>query len=286
MSLRYKRKDMMKPFFLFYILFFSVSLINAQNKQDSLFIFFKTDQYVINGKNEEILKSLNKTIEKVRIIGYTDTIGSLEYNDQLSIKRAYSSYYFLLNHGFKTDQIIQVQGKGEEALKLSRSLDSSRRTVIYYINPETKHPEKLKKSIQKETDNKLEEKINSTAIGENLVINNINFYPGSHQHLPQSEADMQALMKVMKNNPNLKIEIQGHICCERMGLDGYDKLTGDRFLSVNRAKHIYDYLIINGIASDRLNYKGLGSSHKLYPMERSEMEKTANRRVEIKIISK
>ena len=46
---------------------------------------------------------------------------------------------------------------------------------------------------------------------------------------------------------NLKIEIQGHICCQYDGKDGADLSTGIENSSVARAKNVYDYLIENGI---------------------------------------
>jgi outer membrane protein OmpA-like peptidoglycan-associated protein len=57
---------------------------------------------------------------------------------------------------------------------------------------------------------------------------------------------------------------------------------------VTRAKMVYDYLLANGISPDRvLGYKGFGSSHPVYPIpEKSEEERIANRRVEIRIVEK
>lgn len=276
----------MKPVFFSFILVFITLFTNAQSRQDSLSIYFETDRYQITEENKALLKSLSQQIDEIKILGYTDTVGTSLYNRALSNKRAYSTYFYLLNNGFEIPQIKEVRGQGEEPFYKSNSLDSSRKTVIYYQSKAIPNLVEPKKTEQTESGKRLEEQINTTAVGKNLIIKNINFYPGSHQHLPQSEADMKALLEIMKTNSNLKIQIQGHICCEEMGLDGYDKLTGDQYLSVNRAKHIYDYLINNGISEGRLSYKGLGSSMKLYPFERSEMEKIANRRVEIKILSK
>jgi outer membrane protein OmpA-like peptidoglycan-associated protein len=99
---------------------------------------------------------------------------------------------------------------------------------------------------------------------------------------------MLELLDVMEKNPNLEISIEGHICC-RAGweLDGMDEDLGTNNLSEMRAKTVYDYLIKNGIAAIRLSYKGFGPLYPLYAYpEKTEEEKTANRRVEIKIIKK
>ena len=86
----------------------------------------------------------------------------------------------------------------------------------------------------------------------------------------------------MKENPKLKIEVQGHICCVYNG-DGDDLDTGERNLSVARAKAICDFLIKNGIDASRLSYRGFGSSKRLPNISIFDSK---NRRVEILILDK
>jgi outer membrane protein OmpA-like peptidoglycan-associated protein len=69
------------------------------------------------------------------------------------------------------------------------------------------------------------------------------------------------------------------------GLDGRDADNGSADLSVQRAKFVYDFLVDKGIKKSRMSYKGFGASNKLYPLERTERERTLNRRVEIRVIS-
>jgi outer membrane protein OmpA-like peptidoglycan-associated protein len=84
---------------------------------------------------------------------------------------------------------------------------------------------------------------------------------------------VEELLLVMMNNENLKIEIHGHICCFTVDTEN---------LSFKRAQAVYDYLVKNGIAIDRLSFKGFGSTMPIYPLpEKSEEERVANRRVEI-----
>ena len=98
---------------------------------------------------------------------------------------------------------------------------------------------------------------------------------------------MMELIDVMENNPNLEIAIEGHICCWHNNGDGLDLDLGTYNLSEMRAKTVYDLLIKNGIDARRLTYKGFGHSRVLfsYP-EKTEEERIANRRVEIRIIKK
>jgi outer membrane protein OmpA-like peptidoglycan-associated protein len=54
-------------------------------------------------------------------------------------------------------------------------------------------------------------------------------------------------------------------------------------LSKKRAKSVLDYLIEAGISSDRLSSVGFGFTKPVYDQPKNEMEKEANRRVEILI---
>jgi outer membrane protein OmpA-like peptidoglycan-associated protein len=56
-------------------------------------------------------------------------------------------------------------------------------------------------------------------------------------------------------------------------------------LSVARAKTVYNYLITNEIAADRLEYKGYGNQQSLYTKPITDEEHKANRRVEIRILN-
>jgi outer membrane protein OmpA-like peptidoglycan-associated protein len=120
----------------------------------------------------------------------------------------------------------------------------------------------------------------------NIVLNNLNFEGGRHVLLPSSQPTLQAIVEVMKNNPGLEVEIRGHICCSAVNEDGLDIDTGERVLSRNRAREIYQYLINNGITANRLSYRGMGGSQKIIAEESSEEDRTTNRRVEFIIIKR
>lgn len=49
---------------------------------------------------------------KIKIIGYTDNIGSKKYNDRLAYKRALAIKNYLVNHGINSSRIVIV-GKGK-----------------------------------------------------------------------------------------------------------------------------------------------------------------------------
>jgi outer membrane protein OmpA-like peptidoglycan-associated protein len=52
---------------------------------------------------------------EITVIGHTDTVGTMEANDELSIKRAYAVRDFLIDEGIKAAR-IDISGRGEREL--------------------------------------------------------------------------------------------------------------------------------------------------------------------------
>lgn len=70
---------------------------------------------------------------------------------------------------------------------------------------------------------------------------------------PESTESLDALVELLKDNPNITIEMASHT--DRMGSEEYNI-----DLSQRRAKSVIDYLIEHGISADRLQYQGYGKS--------------------------
>jgi len=85
----------------------------------------------------------------------------------------------------------------------------------------------------------------------------------------------------MEKNPTVMIEVGGHV-------NGPGERNFKRYkeLSYNRADAVKSYLIKNGIVESRVDFKGYGNSQMLYSRPKSPYQESANRRVEIKILSK
>ena len=220
----------------------------------------------------------------IQLNGHCDAIGSDEYNNKLSKQRVAAIKKYFLNNGVAPANIGDEIGRGkkeplnensnEEERQLNRRVEISFLPVII-TNP----PEKIS----------LKEKIGDTATtaGTNIVLRNINFFGGMHQFLSESTPMLEELLDAMQTYPKLVIRIEGHICCEQFAGDGLDAETGVNNLSEARAKAVIDYLINNNIAAKRVSYKGFGHTAPIYAWpEKTEEERSENRRVEIKIISK
>ncbi len=256
------------------------------SRTDTLKVYYTINQYNITKEHSDEIKSFfnlikDKVIEDIQIQSYTDFLASTTYNLILSQKRALSIKNYIIDLGYGR-QISNTLAYGELPPELENELNGiqeNRKSLII-----CKLRDNIKNKIS-ET-NVLGKQLNDAKIGENIVLKNFNFLPGRHYLTAKSQPELEKLLNTLAENPKLKIEIQGHICCEYNDKDGYDQDTYTNNLSINRAKYIYDFLIKNNIKSDRLSYKGFGSGKPLIYPEITEDDQNQNRRVEIVIIEK
>jgi len=274
-----------KILFTFIFLIFS---INSFSQYDTLSVYFDFNKSNISYRQKikmnSFVMSKEKDVYDIKILGYADYKGSVEYNAKLSQQRANEIYGYILNAGIKGDKIISCLGRGkiEGSKDKDRYLD--RRVDIIY---KCKCKEQTEPVTDKKIDNEIDNQIVKTHTsdlktakkGDKVVLSNLIFIGGRHELLYSSFPYLEELLRILKQNPNLKIEIQGHICCQRSG-DGIDIDTGRKDLSVARAQYIYDYLVKNGIDANRLSYKGFGANHRL---KNTDINDFRNRRVEIMV---
>ena len=74
-------------------------------------IFFDTDKYELKRKSAAELNKVVKFLAenprvRIQISGHTDNVGTTDYNQQLSLKRAISVYQYLTEHGVDSDRLI------------------------------------------------------------------------------------------------------------------------------------------------------------------------------------
>lgn len=285
---------------------FITSYVSAQSRTNSLLIHFPFNSSAIDETAATRLDSLLRAVEPgsishIRLAGHCDFIGSDRYNDSLSLERVSAVKQYLIARGIAHTQFDNESGLGKRVPLLPATTDAARavnrrvQLVFTRQDAETaKAPDPTSQAVEVPTitetvsNTGLSARIRDTATraGSILILPDLNFEPGRHFLLPGSYAILRDLYRAMKDNPQLQIEIHGHICCISGGVDGEDIDTGAPDLSVQRAKAIYQYLVSAGIAASRMQYKGFGSSQKLFPAERTPEEQSKNRRVEIKIVFK
>jgi outer membrane protein OmpA-like peptidoglycan-associated protein/tetratricopeptide (TPR) repeat protein len=109
-----------------------------------------------------------------------------------------------------------------------------------------------------------------------IVLRNVFFETASAKLDPKSNAELDNLIKIMKDNPKMVIEISGHT--DNVGSRAYNQN-----LSENRAAAVVAYLS-KQIDKSRLQYAGYGFDHPVASNDTAD-GRAENRRVEFKIIS-
>ncbi len=115
-------------------------------------------------------------------------------------------------------------------------------------------------------------------IGSTIVLRNIFFDFDKATIRPESANELERLIKLLNDNPTLKIELGSHT--DSKGSDDYNLKLSD-----NRSKSVVDYLIAKGINAGRLVAKGYGETK---PIDTNDTDdgRQNNRRTEFKILEK
>ena len=242
---------------------------------------------------------VNYKMTKIVIVGHTDQIGTSGFNYDLSIRRANTIAVFLISLKIPLNILSPLEGFGKDKL-ITPNLDEEARSynrrveiITYYekiihikrdkppsvFDPpiEIKKPPEIIRLADKIKDSSLK-------VGDHVELPNIFFYGGLPVFLQISYPYLEELVVTLQQNPKIEVEIQGHVCCTN-DVDGIDNSTGKRNLSEVRAKAVYDYLVEHGIDKKRMQHNGYGHQFPI-TLERTEAERTRNRRVELKILKK
>ena len=287
---------------LFFIIFSATAF-----SQKQFSVYFDSNKFEVtprekNNLNQWILN--NSNIKIVGISGFCDEDGSNGFNDTLA-KNRINHIYNCIKDKIKIREDFKTRSFGE-LHNLSKIKAENRKVTLFYIEAkdlpreneilgikEDAQPAPLKEIIhypeklvfdnpdgtksEFQLDAAFMKKIGEANVGEKLKIDNLNFKINTFIVVPESRGKMYELLLVLQKNPQLKIEIQGHLCC--MLIDRLD-------LSTQRAKAINNFLVGQGIDEERLTYKGFGSLDPIFPLpEKDEGQRAANRRVEIMIVA-
>lgn len=115
------------------------------------------------------------------------------------------------------------------------------------------------------------------------IVENIYYNYGEYKILPEAEKTLDKVINIMKNDPQLVIELSSHT-------DSRSSAEYNMKLSQQRAKAAVDYMISKGVSKDRVSGKGYGESRLINKcadgVECTEEEHAKNRRTEFKISRK
>ncbi len=111
--------------------------------------------------------------------------------------------------------------------------------------------------------------------GSKLALRNIFFDIGKADLKSTSEPELNRLLKFMKLNPNVKVEISGHT-------DDTGNKATKKQLSLLRATRVRDWMLQHGVAGKNMTVAGYGMDRPVASNE-SEEGRAKNRRVEVEI---
>jgi len=118
-------------------------------------------------------------------------------------------------------------------------------------------------------------------VGQSFVLENIYYDLDKYNIRTDAIIDLDKVVKVMRENPTLKVELSSHTDCRAS--HEYNET-----LSQNRAISATKYIVERGIAADRIVAKGYGervlTNRCADGVECTEEEHQANRRTEIKVL--
>ena len=218
-----------------------------QERLDSVSILFKFGSSTIENQNT-IINRLNKIqIDQnnfVKINAYTDSVGSISYNNKLASKRLFNASQIVNRSNLKYLMIDSLNlNEKRNNMTINDSLYRRVDIIVY----------KTSNNYKKNTPISLK----------------INFEGGTDVLLKSSHESLVQLKLAMDMDPSLKIKLQGHVCC-----------SPDQNLSLKRALRVKRYLINQKIDPSRIFCEGFSNTKNIVP-NNSEKNYSINRRVEV-----
>ena len=114
-------------------------------------------------------------------------------------------------------------------------------------------------------------------IGKTFRVDNIYYDLDKWDIRPDAAVELDKLVQVLNDNPNIKIELGSHT-------DARATEVYNLRLSQRRAESAINYIVSKGIDRERLSAKGYGESELIVKNARTEDEHQTNRRTEFKVV--
>ena len=168
--------------------------------------------------------------------------------------------------------LASVQAEEAARLERERQAREARERELAKLREE-----ELKKPTEGELVAKKEPGIEGE-VYESKLLKDIHFDFDKYDIRPVDEAVLKENAVFLKNNPNLKVQIEGH--CDERGTAEYNLALGER-----RANNTKKYLVFLGIPSDRISTISFGKER---PLDKGHHEEAwaRNRRAHIVVLSK
>jgi len=109
-------------------------------------------------------------------------------------------------------------------------------------------------------------------VGKRIVLEGVTFRTGSAELLPEAVAKLEDVVRTLRDNPGIEVEISGHT-------DNTGSRQKNIDLSLARADAVKTYLVGRGIEASRLRVMGYGPDRPVAPNSTAE-GRMKNRRIE------
>lgn len=115
------------------------------------------------------------------------------------------------------------------------------------------------------------------ASSKKIVLRGVNFDFDKQIIRPDSEPLLNAAIRILDENPNVRITVEGHT--DSLGTDAYNEA-----LAIRRAETVFQFLRQGGIDPERMQVIGYGEARPLATNETPE-GRAENRRVELRVVA-
>ena len=123
--------------------------------------------------------------------------------------------------------------------------------------------------------------LNKIKKGEKVSLQNLYFVGDKAILLPESQPELINLLRFVKSNKTLRLEIGGHV----NGPESYKGSPQWYYnLAFDRTVTIKNYLVHSGMEPGNYECKSYSNTQMIFPEPTNESEAKLNRRVEIKVL--
>lgn len=267
---------------LYLIIFCLFSVFISAQEEVVYSVYFDFDKSNISDDKKldmlNFIKAYDSTLIKdIQIFGYCDDIGNDAYNLKLSNNRAEEIHKALIEGNIKQKINITIEGKGRVLIEddletnLPAARQKNRRVDVWIIFKKTKVSDLKTAGIYTQfKDNMI--------VGDRVYLEKLHFEQGSSRLTEKARGELNKIVRQLYKYKKYHIEIQGHVCCTpKRQKEAIDIDTRKRELSKNRAKAVYNFLVMRDIKKEKLTHVGKGN------LEPLGQEPQLDRRVELVI---
>ena len=223
---------------------------------------------------------------KLELIGYSDNIGSDEFNQKESLGRAVSVKNYLVKKGVAADRIST---KGEGSINpIGDNNTYAGRTINHRVEIQA-IVKGLKKDIAASAAPKIKPAPAAPSVPESWeillkdqpVLINIagtDFVSGSDSRNAKIAKKLNEIVEFAGKFPDKNLELVGYT-------DSTGSAELNQKLSFARAESVKKYLVKKGVSASRITTRGEGSANPVGD-NKTKAGRTSNRRVEIRTVAK